>query len=161
MLAQLSAASARFDADQLHPLIGDEGMKHADRIAAAADAGEHLVGQPALGIQNLSPRFFADDAMEIADHHRIRMRAQRRAKQVVRGLDVGDPVAHRLADRVLQRAAAVGDTRPLRRPAAACGRRSAAAAACPLRPCRRRSSDRTARTRSRSRRRAVRPRFRR
>jgi hypothetical protein len=61
------------------------------------------------GFQNLRPRFHADDAMKIAHHGRIRMRAQGRAKQIICVAHVGDPVAHRLADGVFQRAAAVGD----------------------------------------------------
>ena len=32
------------------------------------------------------------------------MRPQHAAQQVMRGADIGDPVAHRLVDRVLQRA---------------------------------------------------------
>ena len=42
------------------------------------------------------------------------MRAQRRAEQVMRVGDVGDPVAHGLADGVFQGAAAVGDGDDLR-----------------------------------------------
>jgi hypothetical protein len=42
----------------------------------------------------------------IASGSRIRVRAQRRAEQVIRGLDVGHPIAHGLADGVLQRPAA-------------------------------------------------------
>ena len=42
------------------------------------------------------------------------MRAQRRAQQVMRGLDVGHPVAHGFADGVLQRPAAGGDADHLR-----------------------------------------------
>ena len=48
----------------------------------------------------------ADDGLEIADHHRIGMGAERRAQQVVGRAHVGDPVPHRLVDGVLERAAA-------------------------------------------------------
>ena len=48
----------------------------------------------------------ADDSVELADHPRIRVRTHDRAEAVVRRLDRRDPVAHRLVDRVLQRAAA-------------------------------------------------------
>ena len=56
--------------------------------------------------ENLRPRLLADHSMEIANHHRIRMRSQRGAEQVIRIRDVRHPIAHRFADCVLQRAAA-------------------------------------------------------
>ena len=76
-------------------------------------------------------------------------------------VDVGHPVAHRLVDRVLQRAAAGVDAAAPRRRAAACGRRSAPGAPCPRRPCRRGTRGRAARRPSPSRRRAGRRRSRR
>ena len=63
----------------------------------------------------------ADHRLELAHHQRIRMRAERRAEQVVRVGDIGHPVAHRLVDRVLQRAAAGVDAVHRRRRAAASG----------------------------------------
>ncbi len=47
-------------------------------------------------------RFVADDALEIAHHHRIRMRAVGGAENVMRGADVRDPVAHGFVDGFLQ-----------------------------------------------------------
>ena len=44
--------------------------------------------------------------MEIAHHHRVRVRAQRGAEQIVSVGDIGDPIAHRFADGVFERAAA-------------------------------------------------------
>ena len=44
--------------------------------------------------------------MEVAHHRRIGMRAQHAAQQVVRGANVGHPVAHGFVDGVLQRARA-------------------------------------------------------
>ena len=64
-------------------------------------------GRRPSACQNLA-RFVSDHAMEVAHHGRIGMRAERRAQQIVRGRDVGDPIAHGLADGVFQRAAAVG-----------------------------------------------------
>ena len=43
------------------------------------------------------------------DHQRERVRPGDRAEQVVGGVDVGDPVAHRLVDRVLERPRAGAD----------------------------------------------------
>jgi hypothetical protein len=47
--------------------------------------------------------FAADDALEIADHHRIRVRAGAGTDDVEGRLDVRHPVAHRLVERILQR----------------------------------------------------------
>ncbi len=75
------------------------------RIAAAADAGHHDIRQSASRLQDLRSRLLSNDRLELADHQRIGMRPEHRAEQVVRRIDVGDPVAHRLVDRVLQRPA--------------------------------------------------------
>ena len=84
-------------------------MEQAHGVGAAADAGDRGVRQSALGFLQLPLRFLADHRLEVAHHHRIRMRAGDGADQVVGVGDVGDPVAHRLVHRVLQRAGAGGD----------------------------------------------------
>ncbi len=66
------------------------------------------IRQTAFALQDFRASFFADHAMKIAHHHRIRMRAQRRAEQIIRRVNIRHPVAHGFADRVFQRAAAVG-----------------------------------------------------
>ncbi len=66
-----------------------------------------------LALQDLAARFFTGHAVKIANHHRIGMRAQRRSQQVMRGADVGHPVAHGFADGILQSAAAACNTNDL------------------------------------------------
>ena len=83
-------------------------MEQAHGVGAAADAGDRGVGQAALGFLHLHLGFLADHRLEVAHHHRIRMRAGDGADEVVGVGDVGDPVAHRLVHRVLQRAGAGG-----------------------------------------------------
>ena len=100
------AFAAGLDADQPHALVVEEAVEDADGVAAAADARHHHVGQPAQLRQDLAARLTADHRLELAHHQRIGMRAQRRSEQVIGVLDVGDPVAHRLVDGVLQRLAA-------------------------------------------------------
>ena len=78
-------------------------MEQPHRVGAAADAGDRRVGQPALGFLQLLLGLFADHRLEVAHHHRIGMRTGDRADEVVGVLDIGDPVAHRLVHRVLQR----------------------------------------------------------
>ena len=61
------------------------------------------VRQPALDGRELGRRLVADPALEVAHDRRVRVRAHRRAEDVVGVCDVRDPVAHRLVDRVLER----------------------------------------------------------
>ena len=91
------------DADQAHRLVGDEVVEHADRVRAAADARDDRVGQPSLGGQHLLAGLAPDHALQLAHDLRVGGRADARADQVVRGLDVRDPVSDRLARRLLQR----------------------------------------------------------
>ena len=104
--AGVDAVAAGLEADQPDALVGHERGEDADRVRAAADAGQDGVGQPALPLQHLLARLVADHPLEVADHRRERVRSGDRAEHVVRRLDVGDPVAERLVDRVLQGAGA-------------------------------------------------------
>ena len=106
--AGVHAVAAGLEADQPHALVGDEGGEDADRVGAAADARQDGVGQPALALEQLLARLVADDPLEVADHGRERVRAGDGAEDVVRRLDVGDPVAEGLVDRVLEGARAGG-----------------------------------------------------
>src|SRR4051812_38672634 len=82
MVAQLSAASARLDADEAHFLVLEEDMKNADRVRAAAHAGDDGIRKAAFGAKNLRSRFAADHRLEIAHHRGIRMCTQRAPQQV-------------------------------------------------------------------------------
>ena len=68
-------------------------------------------GQATLDADELGRGLVADPALEVADDRRVRVRAHRRAEDVVGRLDVRHPVAHRLVDRVLERRRA-GRDRP-------------------------------------------------
>ena len=103
MPAGLDAVAGRLETDQAHARIVDERVEDADRVGPAADAGGDRVGQPARLVQDLRARLQSDDALEITDHRRERMRAGSGAEAVVRVVGVGHPVAERLVDGVLQR----------------------------------------------------------
>ena len=94
---------AGLDADQLDALVVDEAGEGADRVRAAADAGDHAVRQAARRGEDLLAGLVADHALQVADERRVRGRADGRADDVVGVADVGDPVADRGADRLLQR----------------------------------------------------------
>ncbi|CRK52028.1 conserved hypothetical protein [Rhodococcus sp. RD6.2] len=102
MTSGLHTVTACLESDQLHGRVVDEGVEDADRVGAAADARGDGVRQPAGQRAHLCAGLEADDALEVADHRRERMRARRSAEAVVRVVRVGDPVAQRLVDRVLE-----------------------------------------------------------
>ena len=92
-----------------HVLVVEEGVEDAHRVRAAADAGDDRVRKAPGEVEHLLARLLADDLLQVADHGRERMRSRDRPEDVVGVLDVGDPVAHRVVDRVLERAGAGRD----------------------------------------------------
>src|SRR5439155_26652469 len=99
-LAETWAVAPGPDADQLARLVANEWMKHAGRIAAAADTGDDHIGQPRDLIQALLPRLTADDRLKIPHDHRKRVRADHAAQDVMRVLDARHPIAQSFVDRI-------------------------------------------------------------
>jgi len=104
--ARGQARARGFDADEPRAGMRDVGIEQTHRVAAAAHAGNHGVGLAARLLGHLPQAFVADDALEVAHHHRIRVRAGHGADDVEGVFDVGHPVAQRFVERVLQRPAA-------------------------------------------------------
>ena len=102
MASRFDAVARGFGADQLDLAVVEKRMEDADRVRAAADAGRDRIGQAPVLIEHLRARLAADDRIEVAHHHRIRMRPGDRADDVERIGHVGHPVAHRFVERVLQ-----------------------------------------------------------
>ncbi len=102
MTARAQAVARRFHAHDPHGLVRDERMEQPDRVGAAADAGYHVVRQPARRLPELPLGLLADDTVEVPHHHGIWVRPKRRTEQVVRRADAGDPVPEGLVDRILQ-----------------------------------------------------------
>lgn len=103
VLAGLHPVPGGLAAHQADVGVGDEGVEEADGVGAAADAGDRRVREASRALQDLAAGLDADDAVEVADHRREGVRARDRAEEVVRAVHVGDPVAERLVDGVLQR----------------------------------------------------------
>ena len=68
-----------------------------------ADAGHDRRRQPRLLGEDLRFDFLPDDALKVAHHGRIRMRAEHAAQQIVCGAHIRHPVAHGFVDGVLER----------------------------------------------------------
>src|SRR5437588_490217 len=71
------AFAACFDADHPNGGVVQERMEKSDGIAAAADTCDKQIRQPLFALEDLAARFDSDDAMKIAHHHRVGMRAER------------------------------------------------------------------------------------
>ena len=147
--AGLDAVAGGLDADQRDLGVLDERHEHADRVGAAADAGDHALGQPPGLVEDLRAGLVADHALQVAHERRERRRADARADDVVRVADVRDPVADRRRDRLLERPRPRLDRLDARAEQAPCAARWAAGGACPRCPCRRCTRGRAARTPSR------------
>src|SRR5947209_10956864 len=106
MIAKLVAASSSLNANQFYPLITDEFVKDANSVGSTADAGNHSGGQPPFSFQDLRARLTSYNGVEIPHHGGIRMSAQHASQQIMRGTDIGDPVAHGLIDCIFERARA-------------------------------------------------------
>ena len=106
VLALAEAFAAGFGADQFDAVVVNEIGEHADGVGAAADAGDHHVGQCAGALEDLGARLGGDDAVEFFDDLRERVRAGSRAKEVVGFVEGCGPVTKRLVHRVLQGARA-------------------------------------------------------
>ena len=100
----VQAQTPRLDADHTNRCVVDEWMEQSDGIRPAADAGDERIRQTPGLLQTLRTGFVADDRLKVAHHHRIRMRAGDGTDDVVRVIDVRDPVAQRFVHRVFERA---------------------------------------------------------
>ena len=100
----LDALAARLHADQPDVRIVEEGNEKPDGVGAAANAGDGVAGQGSRRLQHLLARLAADHRLEVAHHHRVGVRADDAADDVVRVGDVRDPVADGLAHGLLERA---------------------------------------------------------
>ena len=109
VLVGIEAAAGGLDTHQAHVGIVQEGVEQAHGVGPAADRGDGDGGEAALGGQHLGAGFGADDGLEVAHHGRVGMGAGDGADEVVGVVHIGDPVAHGVVHRVLQRASAGAD----------------------------------------------------
>src|SRR5918994_6347811 len=86
----------------MHFRVVDEAGEETDCVRASSDACDDSVRQAALGVEDLGPSFAADDGLQPAHDFGIGMGAGARADEVVGRLDVRDPIADRLRQRLLE-----------------------------------------------------------
>src|SRR5437016_5287915 len=104
MLSQIGTTPAGFNSNQLHLLVGKEFIEDPHRIRASSDTSNHSIREPACLLQDLLASFTADAAMKIAHHYRVWVSSEDRSEQVMRGANIGDPIAHGLVNGIFERA---------------------------------------------------------
>src|SRR6266705_6952602 len=109
MFTAANAFASGFDANHPNMSILQKGMEQPDGVAPATNACDQQIRKALFALENLPTRFDADDALKIAHHHRVRMRAEHRAQYIMSRAHVRHPIAHRLVDRFLERGLAGGD----------------------------------------------------
>ncbi len=87
---------------EAHVLVVEEAREEPDRVRPPADACDHGLREPVVRLDHLPPRLTPDHGLQLAHDRGVRSRADARADEVVRRLDVRDPVAYRLTRRLLQ-----------------------------------------------------------
>ena len=105
----VNTSTTCLDTHQLYAFVPDEFVEQAHRVGSTPDTSYRVVGQSANSGKKLLAGLPAYDGLKVSHHLGIWMRPHHAAYEVVRGLDVGDPVAYRLVDRILERSAATGD----------------------------------------------------
>ena len=69
------AVARRFNAEDLHGGVVEEGMEQADGVGAPANGCDQRIRQAPFGGHHLLAHLVADHALEIAHHHGIGVRA--------------------------------------------------------------------------------------
>ena len=82
-------------AEHLHLLVVQERREETDGVASAAHARHEVVRQLTRELLELLLRLATDDALEVPDHHRERVRAHDGAD----GVELRNGVAHVRAER--------------------------------------------------------------
>src|SRR6267142_9707 len=83
VFAELAAASTGFDANHFHFRIAKEFVEEADGVRTAANASEEMGRQALFGGEDLFAGLAANDGLKIANHRRVRMRAENGAEEIV------------------------------------------------------------------------------
>src|ERR1700692_4035893 len=84
MLAGTDSTPTCFDSNHANPCIIQKRVEKSNGIAPASDTRQQQVRQPFFLLEDLSPCLVSDYAMKVPDQHRVRMRAIRRAKKIMR-----------------------------------------------------------------------------
>src|ERR1017187_417591 len=83
VLAQRAAAPSSFNANELHVAVLDEFVESSDGVGTPANTGDYRGRKLPFCLQDLLARLLADDAVEVAHHGGIGMRAQYASQQVM------------------------------------------------------------------------------
>src|ERR1035437_5921120 len=101
-MASVEAFPRRLRYGEPNIRLADKSVEQSEGVRAASHTGNCHIRQSSFRLHKLRRGFVADDTLEVTHDLRIRVRTHSRTQAVVRGFDVGAPVAQRLADGVLE-----------------------------------------------------------
>src|SRR6267142_7034204 len=81
VLAEFTPAAAGFDTDHFHISIAQKSVEKPNGVRAATNTREQMRWQTLFRSENLLAGLAANDGLKIADHSRIRMRAEHGPEQ--------------------------------------------------------------------------------
>ncbi|KAI9910501.1 hypothetical protein PsorP6_010249 [Peronosclerospora sorghi] len=93
----------RVDTVDGHPCLLHKRVKYANGFSPAAYTGDNRIGQSSPLVVQLGFDFASNDALKAAHERRKRVRTNGRTNNVVRRLDVRDPVPNRFVQGILER----------------------------------------------------------
>ena len=103
VLPGVNAATASLKPIQGDFWVVDKATEQPNGVAATTDTRYDCVRQSPATLQNLSACLATNDRLEVPHQLRERSRSGDGSQHVVRGVHIGDPVAHRLVDCILKR----------------------------------------------------------
>ena len=100
-LLRVNSFSCCLAADQSDAFILNKLVKHSHGIASAADTCHNHIRKLSFRLQDLCPRFLADDALEIPYNHRKRVRSHYRTQYIQGIIYPFGPFSHTFIDSIL------------------------------------------------------------
>src|SRR5260370_16473618 len=83
MFSGANSTAASLDANHPNARIPEKRVKKTNGVTPATNARHQQLGQPLLLLENLAPRLFTDDPVQIPNHHRAGMRAIGRPAKLI------------------------------------------------------------------------------
>src|SRR5215472_6674074 len=101
VFSRTNPAAASFNANHPNAWIPEKRVEKTDGVTSATNTRHQQIGQSLFLLENLAARLFADNPVQIPNHHRVGVRAIGCSEQIMCRPDIRDPITHRFVDRLL------------------------------------------------------------
>ena len=96
------AITPSLDPSQLDTLVVQESVEKSNGIAASPHASDKMIRKALLALKNLTAGFISNHPVKITNNHRIGMRTEGAAENVVGRTHICYPIAHGFIDRLFE-----------------------------------------------------------